>query len=264
MSKGIKFSDSCHWYAKDGKPKHDATLREARKQFLYPSVTSIDKDSFPNLFLERWKLNQLALACCNFPRQPHEIKDEEYCTSRWRLAMDKADEAAIFGKKVHSACENWPAVPASDVLPWYLKFDSWMIKNSIVPYEREKRVLHHGIGVAGTMDFKGGAKASRIIMDYKTQDVKVDDRGNKKPAFYDSWIRQLGFYEQADRIENGYVEPSQCVSLIIDSNEGGEVYDKWWTKEEIQASYEEFLAGAWLWFRKRGYWPVGEWKMERV
>lgn len=266
MSQGlIRFSDACHWYEKDGTPKHDADLRVARKRLLYPSVTSIDKDSFPNLFLERWKLNQLAIAASQNPRQPHE-NEEQYANRIYELSMEKATEAAAFGKKLHKACEEWPSSPSAELIPWWVEFDRWMNETRVDVICTERRVLHHGIGVAGTMDLKAwiAARSLRCIIDYKTQDVKVDDKGRKKPAFYDHWIRQLAFYEQADRIENGYTTPSQCISLIIDSNEGGKIYEKRWTPEEIQAAYEEFVAGVWLWCRKRGYWPVGEWKMERV
>lgn len=263
MKGPIKFGEGAHWYEANGKPQHDADLRVARKALLYPSVTSIDKDTFPNLFLERWKLNQLVIAASQNPRQPHE-SEEQYANRIYELSMEKATEAAKFGKDLHKACEVWPATCEQSLMPWWVKFDEWMNKHGVKPLANEKRVLHHGIGVAGTLDLKAETSQGLIIVDYKTQDVKLSESKKKKPAFYDSWVRQLAFYEQSERIELGHPDPIPCVSLIIDSNEGGEVYDKWWTKDEIQEAYEEFLAGVWLWCRKRDYWPVGKWKMERI
>lgn len=260
----IRFRDSCHWYTKEGKAQHDASLREARKEFLYPSVTSIDKATFPNPFLEKWKIEQMGIAAAENPRQPHE-SSLQYAQRVYELSCEKAFVAAEFGKKVHKGLELWPAAPEASILPWWIHFDKWMQDHQAVFISNEVKVLHHGIGVAGQMDLKCTLAGIRSIVDYKTQDVKIDDKGRKKPAFYDSWVRQLAFYEQADRIEHGHVDPSQCVSLIIDSNDGGLIYEKFWTKEEIQAAYEEFVAGSWLFFRERNYWPTGKpWSMERV
>jgi hypothetical protein len=32
-----------------------------------------------------------------------------------------------------------------------------------------------------------------------------------------------------------------------------------WKREEIVDNYKDFVAGAYLWFSKRDYWPVGRW-----
>ena len=77
----VKTSASGHWYqcrAGDAKPQHDADLRVARKEFLYPSVTSIDKDSFVNPGLDRWKMNEVLSAAAETYKQPHESV-EDYC-----------------------------------------------------------------------------------------------------------------------------------------------------------------------------------------
>lgn len=256
----LKIASSAHWYAKDGQPSHDSDLRDARKRILYPSVTTVDKDVFKNDFLDKWKLNQLVIAACENPMQPHE-NPQQYAQRIYEISMEKATVAAEFGKKVHDACEKYPQEPSPDVRHWYDKFDGWYkgaIRETIQP---EYVILDHDIGVAGRTDLKCILRDGRLaIIDYKTQDVKVDDKGRKKPAFYDAWPRQLGFYAVGDAKTTGlFPQIPECISLIIDSNDGGEVYAKHWEKQEILDAYRTFVAGAWLWFDKRGFWPVGSW-----
>ena len=65
---------SSHWYDAAGNPRYDATLRTARKENLYPSVTSIlSVVSKPGL--DAWKMEQVALAALTLPRHPNEALD---------------------------------------------------------------------------------------------------------------------------------------------------------------------------------------------
>lgn len=265
----IKFDTSCHWYDKQGNPMHDADLRVARKKGLYASVTSIDKDSFPNPFLERWKMEQLVKACVENPRMPHEVEVEDYAQRVYDISNSKGRNAAEFGKEIHDAVEKYPDPAPAKLTPWIDKFATFYDANFAKKRFAEQVLLDHDIGVAGKTDFIGtgiGVLAGDVVADWKTQDVKTDKKGRKTPAFYDSWQRQLGFYAVAYAKSWG-IWPliPQCVSVIIDSNEGGEIYHKHWTHEEIVNAYEDFVAGAWLWSRKRDYWPTGQkWRIEDV
>lgn len=261
----IKFDQSAHWYNQEGQPQHDATLREARKEGLYGSVTSIDKDSFPNPFLERWKMEQLVQACVDHQRMPHESV-EQYAQRIYDISNNKARTAADFGKRIHDAIDHYPEPCEPDVQPWYSKFSAFYEANFRGKIASEAVVLDHDIGVAGRMDYVGyglGVINGKVIADWKSQDVKVDKKGKKTPNFYDSWARQLGFYAVADSKANlEFPFIPHCLSVIIDSNEGGEVYFKHWSHEEIVKAYEDFVAGAWLWCRKRDYWPNGaQWEI---
>lgn len=266
----LRYEDGQHWYAKDGTTDHDAGLREARKKLLYPSVTSIDKEVFPNPFLSRWKTQQLVNAAAENPKQPNE-NSEQYAQRIYEISMEKATVAAQFGKEIHKTCEKWPENPPAKLLPWFDKFDNFMRSSGVVPINREMVVLNHALGIAGTFDMEAegsGFLAGRWIIDLKTQDVKISDKGKKTPAYYESWPRQLGFYwftrsNQPD-FPLGALESPRCLSLVIDSNEGGEVYSKVWDPQEITDAYQDFIAGAWLFFRKRDYWPAGRWHMGRI
>lgn len=262
MSKPIlNIEGGSHWYDKAGKPQHDSDLRDARKTLLYPSITTIDKGTFPNIFLERWKLEQMAMAAFNSPPQPHETDMKEYMKRLWELSMTKSTTAIDFGHQLHDAIEHYPQMPLDAGLhPWMSAFAIWYEGNETI--DSEHILLDHDIGVAGRCDRRALFKGQRTIYDWKTQDVKKNDKGKKKPVFYDSWKRQLAFYCVADAKETGmFPKIPRAVSVIIDSNEPEAPYAKEWEEAEMLDAYHEFVVGAWLWFHSRDYWPVGSWEL---
>lgn len=267
MSEGlIKFKDGAHWYKPDGKPQHDADLRVARKAGLYPSITTIDKAVFKNDFLDRWKMNQLAIAASEHHRQPHE-SPEQYAQRIYEISLEKATSAAEFGHKLHDALDRYPIYPEGvDLHPWIDKVAGWAAQEIVDTYHTEKTLLDHDIGVAGRTDRIFAHKRYGLsVLDWKTQDVKKDEKGVKCPKFYDSWLRQLAFYAVSFAKEAGLF-PSQvptCISVVIDSNEPEEPFVKVWEPIEVKLAYDRFLVGAWMWFegggKRKPYWPVPEW-----
>lgn len=267
MAYSVKFEQSAHWYScRDGepKPKHDADLRVARKALLYPSITSVLKDEFKNDFLDRWKTNELLLAAANNYRQPHE-SDEQYCQRIYDLSLDKAITAAKFGKEIHNAIENYPELPAKPELHgWISHFAKWYDASVECPLFREQILLDHNIGLAGTCDFigrgKGQFEGQIILPDWKTQNVKKDEKGRKKPVFYESWPRQLAFYAVSyskRSLVMGLplgVIPT-CISVVIDSNEPDDVFTRVWTPDEIASAYEDVAIAAYRWFKRKKYYP---------
>lgn len=255
----IKFESGSHWYGKDGKPQHDADLRIARKEFLYPSVTTIDKDVFKNDFLDRWKMNELAAAAAGTFKQLHE-SDEDYANRIYEISLEKSRTASSFGKEVHDAIEHYPQLPLNpELAPWISKFGAWFDAYVEAVVGSERVLLDHDLGVAGRMDTLAVLRGNKslAVLDYKTQNVKRDKKGKKVPAFYDSWPRQLAFYAVSSAKEAGTFPASvpSCVSVVIDSNEPDDPFVRVWTPEEISRAYTQFVVGSWLWFDKRNYWP---------
>jgi len=250
-------SDGSHWYDNEGKPQHDADLRVARLKGLFSSVTTIDKGAFPNPALDSWKTGELLDCASSNTKQPHESEDD-YAKRIYELSLQNAKTAAEFGKQIHGAIEEYPQLPLDPALmPWFDKFTIWWQSNVGESIASEQVVVDKEIGVAGTLDrivtMKDGRRA---IVDFKTQNVKKG-----KPNYYDSWKRQLAFYAVCDSKNRGAMpEIPDCISLVIDSNEGGKIYDHLWDRAEIVEAYKDFLAGAWLWFRSRDYWPVDRWE----
>ncbi len=251
-----------HWYRKDGTPSHDSTLRDARKELLYRSVTSIDKEMFKNEGLERYKIMSLAAAAfLNYP-QPHEsVKD--YTKRVWDISCEKAEEAASFGTKVHNAIDAWPTPPPDDVSAYVHQVAAWQDENITEILSSEKTLVCHWLGVAGRMDRRVIHKTyGPCVLDFKTQDVKVDDKGRKKPAFWDSYVRQLAFYAATDaRNEGRYPSIDNCLSVVIDSNAPDKPFEHLWPKEEVWTAYEDFVIEVYRWCKNKGYWPAGKWEL---
>jgi hypothetical protein len=260
----IKFEKTAHWYSKDRKAQHDADLRVARKQLLYPSVTTINKDTFKNDFLDRWKMNELVAAAADNFKQPHE-SPEDYANRLYELSRSKATDAADFGKRIHKAIEDYPIFPSDAALhPWVHKFGEWRDAHMGDVLHREEILLDHDIGVAGCCDCiahgKGPFDGQLIVPDWKTQNVKADKKGRKQAAFYEDWPRQLAFYAVAYSKRSGmFPDLPVCLSVVIDSNAAETPSVRVWKREEIVDNYKDFVAGAYLWFSKRDYWPVGRW-----
>jgi hypothetical protein len=260
----VNFESGSHWYTKGGEPRHDADLRVARKALLYPSITTVDKAIFKNEFLERYKLEQYGLAAAANQRMPHE-SESDYASRLFDISLTHARNAAEFGKELHDAAQYYPQLPINQfLLPWVARFEKWWNSNQVDPIAREIVLVDHDLGLAGRTDMICQLKGRRTIVDYKTQGVKKDDKGRKKPAYYDSWVRQLAFYAGADAKATGlWPDLPDCVSLVLDSDEGGDVYDRAWTKEEILSAYEDMAIGVFQWQKKKKYFPAanGRWSV---
>jgi hypothetical protein len=255
----IKTAEGGHWYTKQGAACHDADLRIARKALLYPSVTTVDKAVFKNEFLDKWLRDQILLAAGDNPRMPHQ-STKDYAQYIYDISMEKSRGAMSFGTELHDACEHYPQIPLNpSLLPHFNAFEGWWKSTRIEPVKRESVFLDHDLGVAGRGDLVCKVGGVSRVVDYKTQDVKVDAKGKKKPAFYDSWVRQLAFYAGCEAKETGlWPNLPQCESVIIDSNPEAGVYSKVWEPEEVMDAYRRFTVGAWLWFDDRDYWPSGQ------
>lgn len=259
----IKFIDSAHFYDNDGKPAHDADLRDARKRGLYRSVTSIDKDIFKNMFIEKYKLDQLAEAAFDNPRQPHENVDD-YSTRIYEASLEHMSAAAKFGTEFHKATEKGAEVGEA-IKPWIDKWDIWKAENVIEVVSEETVMLDHDIGVAGTRDKRIVHRVHGLVTaDMKTQGIKIDKKTGKKnkPNFYDSFVRQLAFYDAAEAKKDGrFPAIGPCLSIVIDSTEPAPPYEKLWTPDECKAAYEDFVIASYAYYKKKNYWPVGRWDL---
>jgi len=260
----IKFSESSHFYTKDGEPRYEAGLRDARKEGLLASVTTVDKGAFPNAGLERHKMNSLVQAAISNPIQPHE-SPEDYANRVYELSIEKVKAAADFGTRLHDALEHYPQLPLEpELTPWVERFGRWFDAEIAEIEGREEILVDLDIGVAGKTDFKGvHKKYGPIMVDYKSQNVKKNKAGKKEFGTWDSWPRQLGFYAVAEAKKSGmFPIVRTCISVVIDSNEPDDPFIKVWTAEEIALAYRQFVYGAWLFHAgkpKGGFWPVGKW-----
>lgn len=255
----VKDDASAHWYQllPDGtvKARHEAGLREARKELLFPSPTSIEKDIRANPALTRWIKNEIAKSFVNNHRQPEEL-DDVYAARVLKVADSSRDNAAIRGTAIHKAIEDGGTTDL-EILPYFEKYMEWERENVDLIIGSEVKLADPKIGVAGTVDRVAQLRAyGTCILDFKTQKVK-----DGKAAFYDSFPRQLSFYAKAWQRKHGGDLP-RIISVVIDSQTPSKPQHKLYTIEEQEDAYREFLCHLWLWCNshaKGGYWPVGKW-----
>jgi len=254
----VKPDGGGHWYTADGVPQYEATLREARKENLYPSPTSI-LNIMHSSGLERWKLNQTISAAIELPRGAAEA-EEAYGSRIAERADALRNQAAELGTLVHDGIEKMISGRLYDEgHPVLAKFSEWSAQN-IKAHEWTERVLvNHKLGVAGKADamvyFKG--KAAEItgdkpcLVDWKTQRMKMS-RAKKpvyKPVYYDKWVMQLAFYASCE------MTPPPIVSVAINTSEPEEPYVKLWSLKEREEAMAAFEAALRLWQYEKNYKP---------
>ncbi len=254
-----KFPGS-HWYQKDGTPMHRlrtadgsgeraTTIRDARRMGLYPSVTSI-LNVLAKPGLEKWKLNQVALATLRSPKQENE-GDEYWCNRVRSAAFEQVEQAADKGSMIHGALEKAMAGEAFDPeLAVYVDpVMEWKASVGIEIVEREIRLVNEDHGFAGMADvfFRYGDRGIGIL-DYKTRKTKP---GEKLRA-YDNQALQLAAYAATYWGEEN-IDRVLAANVFISSTEPGRMDVV--KHEGIARDWEAFKLVAALWRYQSGYDP---------
>lgn len=241
---------------------YGASIKEAREGKLYASATMALK-MVANVGLDIWIRGNLLDAVVNNPRGPVESV-EQYKERIANLSEVKRTDAADFGTALHNALEHYP-LPCNDenvsshyeaCLPWLKTNVAGIIGNELMMADRD-------IGFAGKTDMVFYNHAGEpVVCDYKSCTFKKTKTGKwAKPAFYQSWVRQLAFYARCYQKKHGGPLP-RVVSLAINSGEPCEPVAKWWTVEEQEQGMNEFLCAAYLYSCDRDHWPAGLWELK--
>lgn len=103
-----------HWYQKDGSPAYTiigkngkertTTLRDARKLGLVPSVTTIIYQA-ASPGLQRWKDEQLLMACLTTDRLPDET-ESEYIDRIIKDSKEQSEKAKERGTYIHAIVQS--------------------------------------------------------------------------------------------------------------------------------------------------------------
>lgn len=255
----IKPDGGGHWYTDEGVPKYEATLREARKEKLFPSPTSILGIMHADA-LEAWKLNQTINAAVALPRGANE-PDDVYGNRIRERSEQLRREAAVLGTAVHDGIERMITGRLWDEdCPILAKFHLWA-RDNVRAHEWCERVLvNPHLGVAGKADalvyFKNEAAEvvgdQPCLVDWKTQRMKKNRAKEPvfKPSFYKKWVMQLAFYQSCEMV------PPPIVSVAINTTEPETPYLKLWTKEETAVAFEAFRSALALWQYEKNYNPL--------
>ena len=251
--------ENAHWYTADGESRHDADLRVARRENLFPSATSVLKIKAKPA-LETWKLNQAILASLTLPRRAGE-DGEAYAARIVKDFQEQSGAAAELGTKVHAfaedICNGDDAIPVREVEDSCLELQKWIYAN-LGDGQSEESIVNLELGYAGRKDWSGFLKDGRYaFIDFKTQNVKKKD-----PVFYDEWAWQLAAYSKANNsimIPEGYVihyPKSVCVSVVISTNPNNQgIWVKYWDQLDIEMGWDIFKCLLKVWQLERGYRP---------
>lgn len=264
---------SGHWYTLEGEARHwqeggkRTTLRHARKQNLFPSVSGI-LGVVNNEFLGNWRIeNHLRLAYHN-PRRQREW-ETDYIKRIKRLARQDRDSILEFGTQVHANIEKillhileqrkgyvgrlrTPTPKLFEQLDIDIQvarqmefFLEWLRANVKRVLAVEKIIVHPD-GYAGCLDLycilKNGHEA---VVDWKTQNIR------ESANFYDTWAQQMVAYRAA--LENP--ERIRCLSVVIDSNEPAPFDHREWEVADLLRAHDIFRASLAIWQNKKKYKP---------
>ncbi|MEI7732835.1 MAG: PD-(D/E)XK nuclease family protein [Verrucomicrobiota bacterium] len=272
-----------HWYLRDGRPFHEigkkdgsgnraVNVADARKVLALPSVTNV-LGVLAKPGLEAWKIEQGILAALTLPRRPDESLD----AFAHRVVIDmgeQVEKASNFGTAIHNACEvyavNKETTTDEKLLPFLTAWRKWFDENveRIDCVEQVFVNLEHGY--AGRVDML--AKLKNIgwaVVDFKTQKIKRNAKGEPKPMFYEVWPLQLAAYQKAVAASTAK-NITALVSVVIDSIEPGPVHVRVWDTMELKTRslirqggvvdfyFRQFLVAAESWKYIKDYDPNGE------
>ena len=234
----------------DGRGERATTIRDAKRLGLYPSVTSI-LGILAKPGLEKWKLDQVALACLRTPKQAEESEDY-WCNRVRNAAFEQVEQAADLGHHDPRRARSWPwtANPTPMTCgPYVEPVMAWKQRSGIEIIEREIKLVNQAHGFAGTADvlFRYGQNGIGIL-DYKTRKTKP---GEDVEA-YDNQAMQLAAYaatywgeENLDRV--------LAANVFISTTEPGRVEVV--KHPDLVRDWQAFRMVAALWRYQKGYDP---------
>lgn len=248
-----------HWYRNDGAPVHEmptqaggtrpTTIRDARNLKLLPSVTNI-LGVIAKPQLDVWKLNQVALAAVQNPKQPGE-SDEYWMRRIVEASKQPVIDAADLGSRIHEALELATAdQPFDETLRVYVEpVVAWLRTTGITLVEREVVLVNAREGYAGRCDalFRYG-KAGTGVIDFKTRKTEP----GKTVTPYDGQGAQLAAYAAC---YFGAEALPKCLlaNIYISTTEPGRM--EVCKHEDAPGEYEYFLHCAAVWRKLKGYDP---------
>lgn len=257
-------AENAHWYTLDGKPSHtreakngnirSTTIRDARKDNLFPSVTSVlnilSKDG-----LEKWKQRNILAAAWDMREYAGDF--ELWLDSVVSASFAKQKTSMDFGTAWHEMAwrhVTGQGVELDDTLkPFYEYFLQWFEANVTAVVQAESVVVHNS-GFAGTRDivFLHRDYPDHVIVgDYKTQDVKP----KYGPKAWPEHCLQLAAYGHCTI--HGCNLPVKTMNIIIDNNAPATLTEHPWSDEEYENGWEDFQNCLKLWQSRKNYKPKG-------
>ena len=211
-----KLAESGHWYTKQGTPAYTTigktgerptTLRDARKEGLLPSVTTII-NIMSKAGLDTWKQQQVLLAALTLPREINE-PEQEWLKRVMQDSRAIGREAAERGTAIHAIIEGYFDQVYMPQKPPYLDAIDSALKSAFgeQPWLSE-RSFGHPLGFGGKCDLMAkpiNGQGTGYIVDFKTKDTDLD-----KVDVYFEHEMQLAAYREGLNLPN-----ARCAIVFI-------------------------------------------------
>lgn len=246
MSKQVA-TESGHWYTQDGTPAYTVTgkngkergttLRDARKENLVPSVTTV-LSVLAKPGLERWKMMQVLQAALTLPMIDGESLDG-YADRVMSDSREQGEKARDLGTEIHGAIERHflglthdhcgKVAAALKAIPQ----DQW--------WAAEKS-FSSPLGFGGKCDLH----SDEWVVDFKTKEF--DDPATLKT--WDEHAMQLAAYRfglgvHTARCAICYVSTTSDIAHLIEIN-----------GEELERGWGMFYNALHLWIASKKYDPA--------
>ncbi len=240
-------SERGHWYRKDGTPAYEiigknglprpTTLRDARKEGLLPSVTSIIRlAAAPGLDI--WKQDQTILACLTMPKI-HAESEADYVARIKSDAKEQARQAAERGTLIHAYVqEGFSSVPYTKLAEEGRRYyesarDTLVAECNLVEWVCEQSFARDGYG--GKVDLH----CPEILVDVKPTEKDLDTVNT-----WDEQSQQCAAYRHGLWLNN-----ARCAILYINVITAASRL-MWVSEEELKQGFNCFMALLKYWHAK--------------
>ena len=244
-------SESGHWYTQEGEPMYtivgangkerNTTLRDARKEQLVPSVTTV-LSMVAKPSLENWKINQALNSALTLQKDEDESLEE----FAYRCKQDSkriGQEAAEKGTQIHALIEQ--GFLGEGTSKPYKAIKKFLDKN----FPKEEWIAEDSfcadLGYGGKIDLYS---KSGIFVDFKTK----DNLEGKDPSklVYDEHGMQLSAYAQGCGFED-----VERVSIFVDREDTELIACHIWDRDSQTKHREMFNSILTYWKLVKNYEP---------
>lgn len=248
----VHAEQSTHWYLPDGTPRYGATLREARKEHLLPSVTTV-LSVIAQPGLDAWKQEQAILSALTLPRLDGEPLDA-FAKRVVADSKEHASTAADIGTAIHNSLERYIAdgtiVPVDGYGNVLSEARTWLSDNFDMSTAMTE-LCGVGDGYAGRVDLiVRDHDGQWCVVDFKSQNVKRYAKQYSKHRY------QLAAYAGMEFGDFAFHKPPRLINLVISTNADNQIIKAFEleTPEDRDRAATGFMAAHELWQVEKGYY----------
>lgn len=260
-------SDSAHYYTPEGVPRYTQTIKsgpnkgkerstslaDARKENLFPSITTIHKVKEERMITQYREKHLLKASYENRPKKD-EVADD-YFDRILQKARHDSLEAARLGSGYHDKFEAILSGNSWDKKDPKLKLVAdWIQENVEEVFWTEHVLVDQKIGVAGKADaFVRLKTLGPTLIDWKTRRFKEFKTEPKwRAAWYKSDCRQLAFYGRCIEADEDEIE---VANVGMNTKATSPLHIKVWSREEREWANEVVEAVNILWQHENNFRP---------